>query len=142
MFRVTVSGTDTFEIVPECTKEVRFTTDIPLDSNARTKDVGTSMVIRGKILTAVDGDPFDSTRKLALWSAVPAEQAACYRNVTVENIRGGIVERKYSFPNAFVVDYKENFGDTEGVGEFVLVMKQKKDKIEQVSIVGGFAGEE
>jgi hypothetical protein len=142
MFKVSVAGSDTFSIVPECTKEVRFSTDIPLDSNARTKDVGTSMIIRGKILTAVDGDPFDSTRQLALWSAVPAEQAIAYRNVTVENIRGGIVERKYNFPNAFVVDYKENYGDTEGVGEFVLTLKQKKDKIENVTIVGGFAGEE
>jgi hypothetical protein len=141
MFRVSVAGPESFEIAPECTKSVKFTTDIPLDANARTKDVGTTMEIRGKILTAVDGDPFDSTRQLALWSAVPAEQAICYRNVTVENVRGGIIERKYNFPNAFVVDYVENFGDAEGVGEFVLTIKQKKDKIENVTIEGGYAGE-
>lgn len=141
MFKISVVGAESFEIAPECTKSVRFTTDIPLDSNARTKDVGTTMIIKGKILAAVDGDPFDSTRQLAMWSAVPAEQANCYRNVTVENIRGGIIERNYNFPNAFVVDYVENFGDVEGVGEFTLTMRQKKDKIEKVTIQGGYVGE-
>ena len=59
-------------------------------------------------LTAVDGDPFDSTRQLGLWSMVPAENAISYRKVTVEIINASIVERKYSFPNAFVIDYKED----------------------------------
>ena len=34
------------------------------------------ITISGKILVATDGDPFDSTRQLALWSVVPAEEAA------------------------------------------------------------------
>lgn len=141
MFKMNVAGAEAFEVAKECIKSVQFTTDIPMDSNARTADVGTTMIVEGKILTAVDGDPFDSTRQLALWSAVPAEDSKCYRNVTVENIRGGVVERKYTFPNAFVVDYVESFGDTEGVGTFTLKIKQKKDKIEKVLIEGGYAGE-
>ncbi len=36
----------------ECVRSVNVTTDIPLDSNARTKDVGATMVITGKILAA------------------------------------------------------------------------------------------
>lgn len=137
--RVTVSGgPGDFEIAKECVRTVRMTTDIPTDSNARTKDVGSTMVLTGKILAAVDGDPFDSTRQLALWSAVPAEKADCYRNVTVEVIQGGIMERKYNFPNAFVVDYKEEFGHEEGTGIFTLVMKQKKDKLVNVSVEGGY----
>lgn len=137
--RVTVSGgTGNFEIAKECVRKVRMTTDIPLDSNARTKDVGSTMVITGKILSAVDGDPFDSTRQLALWSAVPAEQAACYRNVVVEVIQGGIMERKYNFPNAFVVDYTEHFGDVEGIGTFTLILKQKKDRLNKVTVEGGY----
>lgn len=141
MFKMNVSGAEAFEVAKECIKSVQFTTDIPMDSNARTADVGTTMIIQGKILTAVDGDPFDSTRQLAQWSAVPAEDSKCYRNVVIENTRGGVVERKYTFPNAFVVDYAENFGDTEGVGTFTLKIKQKKDKIENVLIEGGYAGE-
>ena len=108
-------------------------------SNARTKDVGSTLTITGRILTAVDGDPFDSTRKLALWSAVPAERSDCYRKVTVEHVAAGVMERKYHFPNAFVIDYHEDFGDAEGTGTFTLVIKQKKDKLDKVTVEGGYS---
>ena len=49
------------------------------------------------------------------------------------------VVRKYSYPNAFVVDYKEDYGDVEGIGTFKLIMKQKKDKMAQVSVEGGYS---
>ena len=35
-YKVTVEGTESFEIAKECVSRVKFTTDIPLDSNART----------------------------------------------------------------------------------------------------------
>ena len=137
-YRVTVEGMESFEIAKECVRSVKFTTDIPLDSNARTKDVGSTLVITGRILTAVDGDPFDSTRKLALWSAVSAEKADCYRKVTIEHVAAGIMERKYYFPNSFVIDYKEEFGDVEGTGTFTLTIKQKKDKLGLITVEGGY----
>lgn len=136
--RVHIEGADSFEIAKECVKKVVYKTDIPLDSNARTKDVGSTLQISGKILTAVDGDPFDSTLKLGEWSKVPAESAACYRKVTVEILQAGIIERKYIFPNAFVVNYKEDYGNTDGVGMFHLILKQKKDKISSIEITGGY----
>lgn len=138
-FVVKVEGSEAFEISKECVKSVKMTTDIPQDSNARTKDVGASMVITGKILTAVGGDPFDSTRKMALWSVVPAERADCYRKVTIEYVAAGIMERKYCFPNAFVVDYKEDYGDEAGIGTFTLIIKQKKDKFNAISVEGGYS---
>lgn len=137
-YEVTVEGVKSFEIAKECVKKVVYKTDIPADSDARTKDVGSTLIITGKILTAVDGDPFDSTRELDLWSLVPAENADCYRKVTVENIAGGIVERKYYFPNAFVVNYEEDFGNTDGTGTFTLTIKQKKDKVADIIIEGGY----
>lgn len=138
-FVVKVEGAEAFEIAKECVKSVKMTTDIPQDSNARTKDVGATMVITGKILTAVGGEPFDSTRKIALWSVVPAERADSYRKVTVEYVAAGIMERKYCFPNAFVVDYKEDYGDEAGTGTFTLMIKQKKDKISTVTVEGGYS---
>ncbi|MCI9181468.1 MAG: membrane-associated protease 1 [Lachnospiraceae bacterium] len=138
-YKVIVDGAESFEIAKECVRQVKFTTDIPLDSNARTKDVGSTLVITGRILTAVDGDPFDSTRKLALWSAVPAEKADCYRKVTVEHVAAGVMERRYCFPNAFVIDYKEDFGDSEGTGTFTLTIKQKKDKLNLITVEGGYS---
>ncbi len=137
-YRVTVEGTESFEIAKECVRSVKFTTDIPLDSNARTKDVGCTLTISSRLMTGGDVDPFDSTRKLALWSAVPAEKADCYRKVTIEHVAAGIMERKYYFPNAFVIDYKEDFGDVEGTGTFTLVIKQKKDKLSGITVEGGY----
>ena len=138
--RVTVSGADSFEIAKDCVQKVKFKTDIPLDSNARTKDVGSTLEISGKILVATDGDPFDSTRQLALWSMVPAEDSSAYRQVTVEVLSAGIVERKYSFPRAFVVDYKENYGNTDGIGQFTIKKKKKKDKLDTIAVEGGYMG--
>ena len=59
--------------------------------------------------------------------------------MTIEVIAASQVVRKYTYPNAFVVDYKENYGDEEGVGTFTLIMKQKKDKMAQVSVDGGYS---
>ena len=58
-------GGDAVELEPESTKKVTFRTDIPLDSNARTKDVGVTVIISGKILSssAEVGKPADSTSK-------------------------------------------------------------------------------
>ncbi len=137
---VKIDGQQSFEVSKECVKKVKFRTEIPLDSNARTKDVGCALEISGKILVATDGDPFDSTRQLATWSMVPAENATAYRQVTVEIVEAGVVERKYTFPRAFVVDYKEDFGNTDGVGTFSILIKQKKDKLNLVSIDGGYVG--
>ena len=135
---VKVNGANSFEVAKDCVQKVKFRTDIPLDSNARTKDVGSTLEITGKILVATDGDPFDSTRQLALWSVVPAEEAAAYRQVEVEIINAGITERKYSFPRAFVIDYKEDFSNSDGIGQFTIVIKQKKDKLDTIAIEGGY----
>lgn len=37
-FLVKVEGSESFEVAKECVRSVKVTTDIPLDSNARTKD--------------------------------------------------------------------------------------------------------
>ena len=138
-FRVKIEGAETIDLSIESVETVKVTTDTPKDSNARSKDVGSTITITGKILTAVDGDPFDSTRQMGLWSLVPAEKADCYRKITVEVISADQIIRKITYPNAFVVDYNENFGDTEGIGTFTLVARQKKDKLTAVTIEGGYS---
>jgi len=39
------------------------------------------------------------------------------------------------------VNYKERHGDEEGVGNFTLVIKQKKDKMAGLIVEGGYAAE-
>lgn len=138
-FTLKVEGPSTIDLGNTIVTGVKFGTDIPHDSNARSTDLGSTIEITGKILTAVDGDPFDATRQLGLWSLVPAEKADCYRKVTVEVIAASQVVRKYTYPNAFVVDYKEHYGDVEGVGTFHLIIKQKKDKMAQIAVEGGYS---
>ena len=136
-FTLKVEGNTTIELGTTSITGVKVSTDIPQDSNARSTDLGSTITVTGKILT--DGDPFDATRQLGLWALVPAENSDCYRKVTVEVIAASQVVRKYSYPNAFVVDYKEDYGDVEGIGTFKLIMKQKKDKMAQVSVEGGYS---
>ena len=136
-FTLKVEGNTTIELGTTSITGVKVSTDIPQDSNARSTDLGSTITVTGKILTAVDGDPFDATRQLGLWALVPAENSDCYRKVTVEVIAASQVVRKYSY--AFVVDYKEDYGDVEGIGTFKLIMKQKKDKMAQVSVEGGYS---
>ena len=138
-FKLKVEGPSTIELGTTSIIGVKFRTDIPHDSNARSTDMGSTVEITGKILTAVDGDPFDSTRQLGLWALVPAEKSDCYRKVSIEVIAASQVVRKYTYPNAFVVDYKEDYGDTEGVGTFTLIIKQKKDKMAPGTVEGGYS---
>ncbi|GLB29782.1 hypothetical protein LAD12857_17050 [Lacrimispora amygdalina] len=138
-FTLKVEGPSTIDLGTISITGVKFRTDIPHDSNARSTDLGSTVEISGKILTAVDGDPFDATRQLGLWSLVPAEKSDCYRKVTIEVIAASQVVRKFTYPNAFVVDYKEDYGDTEGVGTFRLIVKQKKDKMAQIAVEGGYS---
>lgn len=138
-FVLKIEGAEAIELGLDSIMTVEYETDTPNDSNARSTDVGSTLKLKGKILTATDGDNADDTMKLALWSLVPAEKADCYRKVTLEVISADQVVRKIHFPNAFVVDYTERFGDTEGVGEFFLFIKQKKDKTDLAKIEGGYA---
>ena len=137
-FRVKVEGAESIDLNIESVETVEFKTDTPDDSNARSTDLGTSLIITGKILTPVGGEAADNTIKLAQWSLVPAEKADCYRSVEIDVISASQVVRKFTLPNAFVVDYAEQYGDVEGVGTFKLYVKQKKDKTAKVKFEGGF----
>ena len=99
-FKLKVEGPSTIELGTTIITGVKFRTDIPHDSNARSTDMGSTVTITGKILTAVDGDPFDNTRQLGLWALVPAEKSDCYRKVSIEVIAASQVVRKYTYPNA------------------------------------------
>ncbi|MBU2703386.1 hypothetical protein Ga0466249_004531 [Sporomusaceae bacterium BoRhaA] len=138
-FKLKVEGQENIELGVKSITTVKFLTDTPDDSNARSTDLGTSIIVTGKILAAVGGEEADGTIKLGKWSLVTAEKAACYRKLTIEVIAADQVVRKFELPNAFVVDYTEDFGTEEGTGTFYLHMKQKKDKLPDVKIEGGYS---
>lgn len=124
----------------ESTQQILFKVEIPQDSRARTKDVGVTMTVIGKIMadTASAGNAADSTAKLMEWSVQPAEKKEAYRSVTVKVTSGGTVTRQYELPNAFIVDYHEDYENADGIGRFILVLKQMKNKLADVKVTGGF----
>ena len=136
-----IEGNETISLKETSIMSVQFGADIPHDSNARSTDLGSTVLITGKILAAVDGEAADDTAKIAKWALVPAEDADCYRNVLIEVISASQVVRQITLPNAFVIDYKEDFSDEAGTGTFTLLLKQKKDKMIALIFEGGFGGE-
>jgi len=138
-FTLKVNGADQVDLGIDHILTVGFDLDTPNDSNARSTDMNATLTVTGKILTALDGAAADSSINLAKWSKVPAEDMIAYRNLEVEVVNASQVVRKYTFPHAFVVDYTEEFGNTEGVGVFTLKVRQKKDKTNLLSIEGGWS---
>jgi hypothetical protein len=118
---------------------VNLLVEMPKDSNARTADLYATMIIKGKVLTVLDGATGTETLDLLKWSMVSAENSDCYRSVEANCIAAGQVVRNYKFPNSFIVDYTEDYSDTQGIGTFTLVVRQKKDMLELAQVTGGFA---
>lgn len=142
-FRLTIKGqTDEILLEKESILDVKYLSETPEDSNARATDLGITLEISGRILAAASGDNEDDSRKTAGWSLLPAEVADAYRHATLEVISAGQMVRKFEMPNAFVVDYVETFGNQEGTGTFLLKIKQKKEKVKEVAIEGGYQAQE
>lgn len=137
-FKVTIEANETIQLGLETVETVKFDTDTPNDSNARSTDLGMGLTITGKIRANVAGIA-DDTVKLPTWALVPAEDVKCYGKVSVDVISGGKVVRQIIMDTAYVVSYKETFGDETGVGTFILQVRQKKDKNDKVEYQGGFA---
>lgn len=139
--RLKIEGSEAVSLNETSLTGVRFGADIPHDSNARSTDLGSTVLIEGKILAAVNGEAADDTSKLAKWSLVPAENSDCYRKVEIIVVNASQIVRQITIPNAFVVGYEEDFSDDTGAGTFKLLIKQKKDKMSALKFEGGFAGE-
>jgi len=139
--RLKVEGSESISLNETSITNIKFGADIPHDSNARSTDLGSTVLIEGKILAAVDGEAADDTSKLAKWSLVVAENSDCYRKVEINVVNASQIVRQISIPNAFVVDYEEDFTDDTGAGVFRLLIKQKKDKMKNLKFEGGFSGE-
>jgi hypothetical protein len=138
-FEVKIEGNGTIEIKRDNVLSVEYRSDIPKDSNARSKDQGATLIVKGKILTGLGGVVGDDTVAIGRWSVVPVEAADVYRSVKVDVLSANQVVRSYAFPNAFVVDYTEEYADQSGVGVFTLVVKQKKDLLKNIAIEGGYS---
>jgi hypothetical protein len=136
--RLKIKGAEEIFLDEHSIIKASFMTDTPDDSNARSTDVVNTLRIHGKILTAVNGQPVDDTMKIGKWSLVRAEVADSYREAELEVIVAGKIVRRVNFPEAFIVDYTEDYADVEGTGTFDLTIRQKKDLFDNTEITGGY----
>jgi hypothetical protein len=136
--RLSIKGADEIHLDEHSIISGSFMTDTPDDSNARSTDVVNTIRVKGKIITAINGEPADDTMKIARWSLVRAEVADSYRTAFLEVIVADQVVRKYTLPDAFVVDYTEDYLDIEGTGTFDLTLRQKKDRFDLTTVEGGY----
>ena len=132
--RISIIGADAINLGEENITACTFTTETQNEANARSTDISNTLVIKGKIFSAIGGEIADDSMKIAKWTAVKAENPDAYRKVTVEVFSIDQIIRRICFPNAFIVDYREDYFDTEGAGTFVLKVRQKYDKSELTTI--------
>ena len=139
-FRISLkSSNDEIVLEKENVTNIRFLSDTQDDNNARSTDINVGIEVEGKIIAPLGGENSeDGTRKLLLWSLVSAEESDAYRSLVLEVILAGNVVRKYNMPNIFVVDYVESYDDKVGHGKFNLKLKQKKEKIKDITVDGGY----
>ena len=137
-FRVKITGGKDVEFDETIITAVQFLSDTPDASNARSNDLGLILKITGRINFSLGAEVDDSTVELANWALMPSDQADCYREVQVQVINGGQIIRQYTYPNAFVMGYSEDLNDDEGVGTFIIDLKQKKDLTAKAELKGNF----
>ena len=107
-------------------------------SDARSADLAMGLRISGRIQSSLEAAVADGTVDLANWALVPSDAADCYRKVTAKLITAGQTVRQYVIPNAFVLSYQEKLTDETGAGEFILIVRQKRDLNDKVELSGGF----
>lgn len=138
-FRLSLKGNnEEILLEKENITDVKFSSDTADSSNARSTDINIGLEIQGKVIPSIGSEMEDDSRKLLKWSMVSSEELDAYRNLELEIISAGKVVRKINMPNTFVIDYIENFNDKSGNGTFLLKVKQKKEKIKDISVEGGY----
>lgn len=121
----------------EYIKKAEFIFDSPDDSEEKSSRMQAQLTIFGKL----EEETVETAREMALWALKTSGETGVYRKIIFKSVAEGKVYREYSFSNAFVVDYSENYPE-EGSGEFVLKIKQKRDKFNEITIEGDFEFEE
>lgn len=112
--------------------KVEFESRIPATSNARSSNLEILLTVEGRIsFSSAKTLMKDNMQKIAEWSLTKPSLTDSYKKVTLEYTHAA-APRKYELSDAFVLSYTETFGDTDGT--FVLVMKQKEDMAEEVTI--------
>lgn len=113
---------------------VEFGVISPEDVDAKGAILCTCIKLTGNILNTSG----EQTIGLATWATDDNQTTYEYKKVSVTYNHDNATVRQYILPQAFVVDYREEFGDHSGNGTFEIVMNQKRQYIEETEVNGGF----
>nr|WP_092067111.1 hypothetical protein [Dendrosporobacter quercicolus]NSL49730.1 membrane-associated protease 1 [Dendrosporobacter quercicolus DSM 1736]SDL49355.1 hypothetical protein SAMN04488502_10144 [Dendrosporobacter quercicolus] len=133
-FSLTIEGQETLNYDGKIIDGVQASLSTPRDSRAKSTDAAMTLVISGK-LHADRGGANSPTVELFKWAQVPAEKKEAYRKVTVQI--EGVSNTKFRtiiLDKAFVIDYNEIYNSQAGVGIFTVVIRQKVDVIDAVTV--------
>ena len=129
MYKITIA--DVAELTEEVLK-VEFDSTIPQNADARSSNIEATITITGRVSYDADkGFMKDALKEIATWSMVKPNSPDTYKTVSVEFDHTGST-RSYELSNAFVVSFHEQFEDQNGF--FELVVRQKKDRLDGVSV--------
>jgi hypothetical protein len=131
-FTLSVKGKDTnINYGKDVISSAHMDVSTPLNSMAKSSAAAVTLWVTGKLFSADEGN--SQTSKLFDWSLVSAQSADAYREVIVEVFHANEASfRTIHLSSAFVIDYSERYNDTQGYGEFSLVLRQKTDRISDV----------
>jgi len=127
----TVMIADKAELTESIIK-AEFSAATPPGSEARSSSIGATLTIDGKVpYDAEKGYIKDAVKDIAMWSMVKPDSVDAYKKVTVTIDHTGET-RIYELSHAFVVSFSEYFEDQNGY--FRLVVRQKKDRLDGVTV--------
>lgn len=116
-------------------KTVQFEYDSPDDVREKASTSNMTLIVTGAISDETD----EATLELINdWVKLEGQEKGAYCKVSLMVIgTAGRCVREYIFPQAFAVDYSEEFTDSEG-GIFTIKIRQRREKLANAQFVGGY----
>lgn len=96
------------------------------------KDRSANLFNSVEVIGSITPETKDETRKLILW-AMDKLHSKVYREMSIILRANGEVLRTYAMNKVFCIDYTEEF-NSQGAGEFTLVVAQRKDNLEEIQV--------
>lgn len=114
----------------------RFEYDSPDDAREKASTSNMTLIVTGAISDETDGVTLALINE---WVKLEGQEAGAYCKVTLKVIgTEGRCVREYVFPQAFAVDYFEEFAQSNGTGNFTMKIRQRREKLANTQFLGGY----
>lgn len=125
MVKITASNGETISLLTTDTN-IKFET-FQQEVLSKSSSMGVTVIISGKFTD----DNAPEAIKIFNWSK-SFERESIYRNLEILTQPGQTMDRKYKFPEMFVLNYEEKLGKDEASTYFTLTLRQKEDHFDDI----------